>query len=250
MLAQLAHRIRTRRSNRQLGAILAFVAGAVNAGGFLAIQRYTSHMTGILSEIADNLVLGSFVAAGAGGAILLAFFLGAMSTAILVHWARRRQLHSEFALPLMLEAALLVLFGVLGSNLNLLIEVIAPTTVLVLSFIMGLQNAMITKVSDAVIRTTHMTGVLTDLGIEMGHLVYWNRRKVANQAHFVLADRDKLRIHGSILGLFFLGGVCGALAFKTYGFISSVPLAMVLVGIGTPPIWRDLKKGVRRLKRW
>lgn len=62
----LTTRVRTRRANRRLGAVLAFVAGAVNAGGFLAVQRYTSHMTGIVSGIADDLVLGQAALAMAG----------------------------------------------------------------------------------------------------------------------------------------------------------------------------------------
>ena len=49
---------RTAASNRQLGWFLAFVAGAINAGGFLAVQQYTSHVTGMLSSLADNLALG------------------------------------------------------------------------------------------------------------------------------------------------------------------------------------------------
>ena len=57
-LRSLAGRERTTRANRQLGLLLAFVAGAVNAGGFLAIQRYTSHMTGIVSGVADDLERG------------------------------------------------------------------------------------------------------------------------------------------------------------------------------------------------
>lgn len=50
---------RSRHANRHLGFALAFVAGAANAGGFLAVQQYTSHMTGIVSAMADNLVLPS-----------------------------------------------------------------------------------------------------------------------------------------------------------------------------------------------
>ena len=76
----LTRRTRTRRSNRQLGAVLAFVAGAINAGGFLAVQRYTSHMTGVLSSVADNLVLGQLAMAAVGVAALLAFLTGAMPT--------------------------------------------------------------------------------------------------------------------------------------------------------------------------
>ncbi len=47
-------------SNFCLGVILSFVAGATNAGGFLAVGQYTSHMTGMASSIADNLVTGHY----------------------------------------------------------------------------------------------------------------------------------------------------------------------------------------------
>src|SRR5205814_9106916 len=216
-------KVRTRRANRQLGGLLAFVAGAVNAGGFLAVQRYTSHMTGIVSSIADDLVLGQAALAMAGVSSLLAFMAGAATTALLINWARRRQMHGEFALSLMLEALLLLVFGLLGANLELFVDVFVPSTVLLLCFIMGLQNAIVTKISQAEIRTTHMTGVITDLGIELGRLAYWNRSADANARHFVRANRDKLKIHGAILSLFFIGGLVGAFAFKRVGFSATVP---------------------------
>ncbi len=239
-LRTLTHRSRTRRTNRQLGGVLAFVAGAVNAGGFLAVQRYTSHMSGIVSGIADDLVLGQVALAMAGVSSLLAFVTGAAVTALLTNWARRRDLQAEFALPLMLEALLLLLFGLLGANLELLVDVFVPSTVLLLCFLMGLQNAVITKVSQAEIRTTHMTGVITDLGIELGRLLYWNRGAEANERHFVSANRDKLAIHATILALFFLGGLAGALAFKRVGFSATVPLAALLMALAGPTLWQDL----------
>lgn len=247
MIQHLTHKVRTRRANRQLGGLLAFVAGAVNAGGFLAIQRYTSHMTGIVSEVADNLVLGNFYMGAAGLAALCAFIAGAATTAVMVNWARRRSLHSEFASSLMLEAVLLLLFGLLGANLNVLMEVFLPTTVLVLSFIMGLQNAIVTKISNAEIRTTHVTGIVTDLGIELGRLFYWNHSQQNDRALFVRADRDKLTIHATILGLFFGGAVLGALAFKQVGFIATVPLAVVLSAVAAPALWQDVEDWLRRL---
>ena len=57
---RLTGRKRTASANRHLGFALAFVAGAINAGGFLAVQQYTSHMTGIVSSMADSLVLGAY----------------------------------------------------------------------------------------------------------------------------------------------------------------------------------------------
>lgn len=240
-LHSLTTRDRTRRANRQLGAVLAFVAGAVNAGGFLAVQRYTSHMSGVVSGIADDLVLGQAALAMAGLSLLLAFVGGASATAVLINWARRRRLHGEYALSLMLEAMLLLVFGLLGANLELFVDVFVPSTVLLLCFIMGLQNAIVTKISCAEIRTTHMTGVITDLGIELGRLAYWNRTHDANSEHFVRADRDKLRIHALILALFFTGGLAGALAFKHVGFSATVPIAALLMAMAAPPLFVDLR---------
>ena len=113
---RLTGKARSAPANRQLGRALAFVAGATNAGAFLAVHQYTSHMTGVVSSMADSLVLGDFGLAAAGLGALLSFVFGAGLSAVLVNFARRRHLHSQFALPLLLEAALLLLFGLLGAR--------------------------------------------------------------------------------------------------------------------------------------
>jgi uncharacterized membrane protein YoaK (UPF0700 family) len=240
-LLQLTARERTRRSNRQFGGILAFVAGAINAGGFLAVHRYTSHMTGIVSSIADDLVLGSIGLALAGLVSLAAFVAGAITTTLLISWARRHELRSKYALALLLEAVLLLVFGLVGANLTSFASLLVPTAVLLLCFIMGLQNAIVTKISNAEIRTTHMTGVITDLGIELGRLIYWNHSRKADHIQFVQANTDKLFIHASLLGLFFSGGIAGALAFKAVGFSATLPIAGVLVAMALPAVLIDLR---------
>ncbi len=250
-LRSLTGRHRTRSANRRLGALLAFNAGAINAGGFLAVQRYTSHMTGVVSAVADDLVLGAWIAAGAGLLALLAFIGGAMVTAILTNWARRRAMHSEYALALLLEALLLLAFGLLGGTLahwsaHVGAQTLLPVTVLLLCFIMGLQNAVVTKISQAEIRTTHMTGVITDLGIELGRLVYWNRAAPVDPAMGpVLANRERLALLALIAGLFFVGGLSGALAFKHFGFVATVPLALALVVLAALPVLDDLRDARR-----
>ncbi|MBT9455439.1 MAG: DUF1275 domain-containing protein [Burkholderiaceae bacterium] len=243
-LRRLTGRDRTLQANRQLGAVLAFVAGAINAGGFLAVQRYTSHMTGVVSAIADDLVLGQLLLAAAGLMSLAFFMAGAMTTAILTNWARRRAMHSEYALSLLLEALLLLLFGLVGANLHFWTEFLLPSTVLLLCFLMGLQNAVVTKISRAEIRTTHMTGVITDLGIELGRLLYWNRGGAG--AHgLVRADRPRLRLLAGILSLFFAGGIVGALAFKHFGFSATVPVALLLIVMAALPLMDDISEHVR-----
>lgn len=231
---------RTDQNNRRLGRWLAFIAGAANAGGFLAVGQYTSHMSGIVSALGDNLAVGDFGLVIAGLSSLAAFTTGAATSAILINWGRRRRAQSEYALPLMLEAVLLLVFGLLGSNLENNRFLFVPATVGLLCYVMGLQNAIITKISKAEIRTTHMTGIVTDIGIELGKLFYWNVSESGPGVTAVRADRSRLRLLASLLGMFFIGGLAGALGFKYVGFISTLPLSAMLVVLAVVPLLDDL----------
>jgi uncharacterized membrane protein YoaK (UPF0700 family) len=235
---RLTGRQRAAQANRHLGVALAFVAGAANAGGFLAVKQYTSHMTGILSSAADSLALGAIDTAIDCAGALLAFLAGAASCAVMVNFARRRQLHSEFALPLLVEAVLLLAFGVMGTRLQAIDVIVLPATVMLLCFMMGLQNAVITKLSNAEIRTTHMTGIVTDLGIEAGKALYWNRDDQAVPR--VAADWKRVRILAALVSSFFVGAVAGAFGFKAVGFGAVLPLACVLLAMAAVPIYDDL----------
>lgn len=236
---RLTGRARTINSNRHLGLTLAFVAGAINAGGFLAVHQYTSHMTGIVSSMADNVALGTFDAALTGLGALLSFIAGAGCSAVLVNFARQRSMHSVYALPLMVEAILLLGFGLMGSRLADITGLFVSLTVMLLAFIMGLQNAVITKLSNAEIRTTHITGIVTDIGIELGKLLYRNADKHRGPSR-VTANRTKLRLLCSLAALFFVGGVVGALGFQHMGYFATVPLALVLVALASVPVVDDL----------
>jgi uncharacterized membrane protein YoaK (UPF0700 family) len=233
---------RTGESNRRLGRSLAFVAGAANAGGFVAVGQYTSHMSGIVSSTADSLALGDIGLAGAGFASLLSFMCGAVASALMINWGRRRALRSLYAMPLMLEAMLLLAFGFLGANLEAHRVLFVPATVALLCFVMGLQNAMITKISKAEIRTTHVTGLVTDMGIELGKLFYWNGPLAGDMREHspVLADRGRLALLASLLAAFFCGALAGAVGFKHMGFIATVPLATVLVALAAVPLLDDI----------
>jgi uncharacterized membrane protein YoaK (UPF0700 family) len=230
---------RTPLNNLRLGAMLAFVAGATNAGGFLAVGQYTSHMTGIVSGMADHIVLGHAAVVGVAFVSLLSFLGGAMTTAVLVNWGMRRRLHSAYVLPLLLEAAALMLFGLLGASLSAATALLVPLTVLLLCFLMGVQNAVISKISRAEIRTTHVTGLVTDLGIELGKLVYVNRHA---SAPAVRANRERIRTQLLLISLFFAGGIVGALGFQFVGYVTSVPLALMLLLVSWRPVLADLER--------
>jgi uncharacterized membrane protein YoaK (UPF0700 family) len=241
-LLHLTGQHRTASIDRIFGLLLAFNAGAVNAGGLLVVHMYTSHMSGFASQLADGLILGSMpLLLGALGA-LLAFVMGAATTAVIVHWALRHHLRSAFAMPLMLEAALLLVFGLLGAiTLTWPTPFAVPLTVLLLSYIMGLQNGLSSSMSNGKMRTTHMTGHITDLGLELGRLVYRNPRETPTALR-VRANRVALRFYGGLLLVFITGGLVGAAGFKYVGFVWVVPLAALLLALSLPPFRRDVRR--------
>jgi len=240
-LRSLTGRERSQRANRDLALILAFVAGGTDAGGYLALRHYTSHMSGVVSSMADNLALGDVGLWLSGFSALLAFLTGAACTAVLVNWGRRRSLHSEYAFPLLLEALLLLLCCLGGAWSVHPKWLFASVLMLLLCFTMGLQNAIITKISRAEIRTTHMTGIATDIGIELGKLFYWNRSKADVTVPMVMADRGKLGLLSLLIGLFFFGGLLGALTFRHVGFLFFLPLAALLLILAWVPTLDDLR---------
>jgi len=236
----LTHHEGSQRRIKHLGFALAFVAGAANAGAFLFVKVYTSHMTGIVSSLADHIAFGEFALALAALSAVVMFLLGAVTSAIMINFARRRLLRSQFALPLLLEAVLFLVFGLMGSTLADSQGFFIPAAVMLLCFMMGLQNAVITKISGSVVRTTHLTGVITDLGIELGKLIYWNRQ-IGSVAARVVADRERMRTLGALVLSFLGGGVIGALGFKQFGFLATIPLAVILFALSAVPVIDDLR---------
>ncbi|MBP9712966.1 MAG: DUF1275 domain-containing protein [Sterolibacterium sp.] len=244
-LRRLTGKHRSPDANRHLGFMLAFVAGAINAGGFLAIHQYTSNMTGHVSSMADDIALERYALALTGLGVLLSFMAGAACCAIMVNYARRRHLHSEYALPLLLEAALLLCFGLLGAKIAQIDGSHLSMIAMLLGFIMGLQNAVITKISKAEIRTTHVTGLVTDIGIELGKLAYWNRHAHPGEAP-VQANFERLALFSRLVISFFSGGVLGAWGFKHLGYLSTLPLALLLVLLVITPVSDDIRARLRR----
>ncbi|MEC9434220.1 MAG: YoaK family protein [Pseudomonadota bacterium] len=242
-LARIAGRERDARSDARLALLLVFVAGAANAGGFMAVGHYTSHMTGIVSGMADDLALGRLTLVAAGAGALAAFLAGAALCSLMVNWARRRGLRSLFALPLALEAALLGGFGLVGALSGEALRAGAALAVtLLLCFLMGLQNAVITKLSGATIRTTHVTGLVTDLGIEIGRALYPSRDRSGGGLAPVRADRARLVTLAGLAATFFGAGTLGALGFRWLGPAAALPLAGLLAAIAAPPVAADLRR--------
>jgi len=138
------------------------------------------------------------------------------------------------------------IFGVLGARLADIDVLFVSITVMLLCFIMGLQNATITKLSNSEIRTTHITVIVTDIGIELGKLMYLNSSHRVDQPK-VVANRPRMVVLISLGVFFFADGVTGAFGFKHVGYVATVPLAIVLVTLAIVPTMDDLMAFLRKV---
>lgn len=226
--AVVAHR-RSPGNDLVLATVLAAIAGAANAGGFFALGRYTSHMTGYLSQLADSLAVLNLWIAFVSALAISAFVAGAGFSTVLINWARTEAVRQQFALPLAVQGGLMLCFswgGIFTSEAGRLFALAC------LCFIMGMQNATITKISSARIRTTHATGMITDIGIEVGRGVF----AVLRPRSGIRSDGAKLRILVRLVLAFFGGGIVGAVGYGQMGFFFSLPLAAILLSLSLPAL--------------
>lgn len=235
----LTHHIRTPHADARLGLLLAFIAGGINAGGALAIGRYTSHMTGFLSTLADEAMVGRAELAWVALLAIVSFFTGTVMAALLVNYSRQTRPHHQWALPLFLEGLLITAFGLYGTCLPQSLQVPAMGMML-LCGIMGLQNATLTKIAPSPIRTTHVTGMFTDLGIEIGRWLFatlWPRlRRETSVLPLPQANMPKARTLAGLIGSFFTGGLVGALGFSFAGLGFAFPFAAILLALTWPTV--------------
>jgi uncharacterized membrane protein YoaK (UPF0700 family) len=230
-LRRMTGRQRTSAANWQLAALLAFTAGAADVSGYLALRQFTSHMSGTVASMAAQITTSSFTILLRPLLVLACFISGAAFCAVVVNWERRRDWESLFAVPVLIEALLLGSLPLFAGQEHLFVSLA------VLGFSMGLQNAIITKISHAEIRTTHVTGMVTDIGIELGKFLYWNRTTGRVP---VRAERERLLLLTVLVVLFFMGGALSAATYSHIGFLLMLPLAILLAAPTILPISADL----------
>ena len=185
-------------------------------------------MTGNISAYADHLANGAIPIALSFLGLVAAFIWGAAIAALAIQAGERRQLRSVYALAIAAEAIILLLVGTALTRSSATEH--ETLLVIVLSFVMGLQNAVTTMISQARVRTTHVSGMATDIGIELAALVGGDKsRREAT---------PKLWLHSLTLACFAVGGLCGALLFQLVGSWLFMITATLLLLIAVPEALR------------
>jgi uncharacterized membrane protein YoaK (UPF0700 family) len=175
----------------RLAITLAWVAGYTNVVAILACGHVASHVSGTTSDLGHHFVEAlrgrgtPWSVVGSGLLLVGTFFVGAMVSGFATEFGRRRNWESIYVLPMAIQSALLALFAI-GLEVVLLREAPSKLSQSLLaslaSMAMGVQNATITRISSGVVRTTHVTGVVTDLGLELVQFL-WPHKSSAHQPH-------------------------------------------------------------------
>lgn len=199
---------RTLAHNLKIASLLSFVAGIVNVTGFLAVQRLTTNVTGHFAFLVDEVFRLHFLQALVFFSYIFFFLLGSFVAGFMVEYVQRVNERYEFIIPVIAESVILFAVAVYGpAYITSFPDVIACS----LLFAMGIQNSLVTRISNAVVRTTHLTGLFTDLGIELSQLFFYKEPQQKQQ----LLSSVRLRL--TIISFFFTGGIVGGVCYSQFG---------------------------------
>ncbi|HXJ97393.1 MAG TPA: YoaK family protein [Gelidibacter sp.] len=197
---------RTLKHNLHIATILSFIAGIVNVTGFLAFFESTTHVTGhfalFIRDVADFQIWKGTIYF----LYIFSFLFGSFTSSFLIEMFKETKRLNIYVLPTLIESVILIGLAV-WSNFEQLQN--PKLMVCSLLFAMGLQNSFVTKISNAVVRTTHLTGLFTDLGIEISQLLFPKSHPNTKKIWSTI----KLRLY--IINFFFLGGLVGGFFFST-----------------------------------
>lgn len=204
---------RTFLHNFRLATLLSLVAGMVNITGVLALKTLTTNVTGHFAYFADEFMNKNYAVAFTFLAFIFFFFIGSFTSNFLSELVALRRPRLMHLIPIALEVIVLINVGYFGSKYDLSI-INDKLMAFALLFAMGLQNSLVTKVSNSTVRTTHLTGLFTDLGIELSQLFFYKKQEEKKR----LKSNIYLRL--SIITFFFIGCFLGdiiylAVALKT-----------------------------------
>jgi len=216
------------KRNRFVWGLLAFQGGFVNIGGFLSVHVFVSHLTGFPGHFSVELLNQNYVHALYFLFVPVFFLFGSFFTGVFTEVKRERGRAPVYVNVLLLQCLLYLTVALLGyfdsigdfaremSNFKNFILLI------ILAFSCGSQNSLFTKYSNSILRTTHITGLVTDLGIGLSKV-------------YVAGDQSEKEMNSirSFLILFFgLGSFIGLLVFNQFQFLGFLVPVVVSLFVG------------------
>lgn len=212
---------RTFLHNLRLATLLSLVAGIVNITGVLALKTLTTNVTGHFAFFAEEFFKKNYAAALTFLIFTLFFLLGSFTSNFLAEMVLPKKPHQAHLIPILLEMLILIAVGTLGTPAAIT-TALGKSLAFALLFAMGIQNSLVTKISQSTVRTTHLTGLFTDLGIELSQLFFYKKKEEVKRL------RTNIYLRLSIITFFFIGCVIGGILFQYY-YIKTLFLAAFLL---------------------
>ncbi|WP_312239596.1 YoaK family protein [Pantoea sp.] len=235
-------KIRTHTEDRYLALALATTAGVLNAMAFGAFGFFPSHMSGNASQFSTEVSSSDLHDLQLLAVLIVAFIIGSMTSRLVVAAGLKRNIRTIFCLILLVEGAALTLtstfekmFYSKDNNGEILV---------MLGFLMGIHNSTSTQLSNGRIRSTHVTGTLTDAGIALGSFLHasFSRSEAADK----FTHRKVLYTHLTTIFSFLTGCIAGFLLYKTFAFNAMIGLGLILVVIALWGVMATLRTAGRR----
>jgi len=215
---------RSLKDNLMLASSTAFVAGIINVAGLIAFFAFSSNITGHVANLAKNIVDVNLSDVVTLCIWLLAFFSGAFISSYIIQSYKNHSHYKAHAIPIVIEIC--VLFGVAlyGDVLYKAGPVESEIVVGFILFSMGLQNGMVSVISGGLVKSSHLTGLITDMGAEAAEYIH-------PSSNHPNALKNKLYVRITILSFYLLGGLFGAYCFYLYkfGVFYTVPVILLTI---------------------
>lgn len=216
---------RTHQEDRRLALWLATSAGLLNAIALGAFGFFPSHMTGNTSQFSSEVSSTDLNDIIFFATIILSFVTGAIIARIIVLWGIIQNVRLIFCQVLFIEGLLLA--GVSLYEMYFHTFTTNREIIVFLCGLMGIHNSTSTQLSGGRVRSTHITGTLTDAGISLASVVVAMLRR--DYSKDTAVQRSQLKTHLTTLFSFIIGGIAGLILFRWFGFNAMLALGLMLV---------------------
>jgi uncharacterized membrane protein YoaK (UPF0700 family) len=198
---------RTFAHDLRLATLLSFVAGLVNITGVLALKTLTTNVTGHFAFFAEEIMRNDYAIAFTFFLFTIFFLLGSFLSSFLQELISLKNADLSHIFPITLEMVILIAVGIFGTSSGIY-TLDGKLTAFFLLLSMGIQNSLVTNISKSTVRTTHLTGLFTDLGIELSQLFFYKKPEEVKKL------KTSIFLRLSIITFFFLGCFSGGIIYQ------------------------------------
>jgi uncharacterized membrane protein YoaK (UPF0700 family) len=215
---------RTFKENLLLASSTSFVSGMTNVAGMIAFLAFTSNITGHVANLAKHIVDRNFHEIIVFVIWLFLFLSGAFISSFIVRSLKHTSNYRAHATPIVIEIFILLFVAIYGQHFYTEAPFEREIVIGAILFCMGLQNSLVSTISGGLIKSSHLTGLFTDLGGDIAEWVHPKEKKS-------VIVKNKIIIRMTILGFYLGGAIAGGLLFNLMDFAVFYVIPVILLTI-------------------